>query len=407
MYIEKTDTQFIIHNGDDSVFKSWTLSDYTDIDAFVEALKADTSITDVFEIKKYGCEGMAFSEINNFEKILLCKEHTEILYKQGADRPTYTGNVYWDSYPTIIRSSDIGYEHVLKVNYRVINGFIEKAYVSLDGMFLRFNNANYGISDMKLTANLAGIISQVIGVSVLPYKPTMTPMLSMQHVVRVNENLENTNMVTSTMRQYDMLAYLRKKGFVGQNFNECMASIRGSLAIDKPTYCLTFDDHQRSIWANKEIRDVFNQFSAKPTLIYLFTAEDLSGATPPSYALSTEEYKAAKASGWDIVNHGFCMYTNRLSYAQFYQGFTKNKESWLRWYGEDVQSYNSHGGEITDYQYYLMKHMGFASISSGSAPLGWYCECGTSIDVQYKRVTWMDSELKWDNVKNNIDGWTE
>ena len=26
MYIEKTDTQFIIHNGDDSVFKSWTLS---------------------------------------------------------------------------------------------------------------------------------------------------------------------------------------------------------------------------------------------------------------------------------------------------------------------------------------------------------------------------------------------
>ena len=407
MYIEKTDTQFIIHNGDDSMFKSWTLSNYTDIDAFVEALKVDTDVTEVFEIKKYGCEGMAFSEINNFEKILLCKEHTEILYTQGQNEPYYTGNVYWDSYPTIIRSSDIGYEHVLKINYRVINGNIAKAYVSLDGMFLRFNNVNIGTSNMKLIANSDGIVSQVTGVSVLPYKPIMTPMLSMQHSMHVNENLENTDMTTTTMRQYDVLAYLKKKGFVGQNYDEYMASIRGALAIDKPTYCLTFDDYQASIWRNKQIRDVFNQFRAKPTLIYLFVASDFDGSNPPSYALSADEYKAAKASGWDIVDHGFCMYTDMLSYAQFYQGFTKNKEAWLRWYGEDVQSYNAHGREVTDFQFYLMKHMGFHSISSGSATLGWFCECGTPVEVQYKRVTWMDSEQPWESVKYNIDEWAE
>jgi hypothetical protein len=258
-----------------------------------------------------------------------------------------------------------------------------------------------------LTADTNGIISQFNSFSVNPYKEIQTPMLSMQHRIDVADNPIGQDMITTTARQYDMLSYLQSKGFVGENFQECMDSIRGTRTPNKPVYCLTFDDMQFRIWRDERIRNIFNQFRAKPTLVYLFDTVDYEGNTPPDYALTKEEYIAAKSCGWDIISHGFCMYNDKLSYAQFIWGFEKTKEKWLQWYGESLNCYNAHGSEITDYQFYLLKHLGFNSIASGVAKLGWFCECGTTIDVQYKRVVFMDSELSWDTVKQDIDEWID
>lgn len=405
-YISKTDTNFTFYKNDNSVYKTFTLANYSDVDAFVEALKADSDITDFFEIVKFGCEGVAFSAINNFAKINLTKYVQEILYLQGNDTPTPTGNQYWDSYPTYIRTSDIGFEHALKFNYQVVNGFIKTVFVSLDGMFVRFTNLSI-MTKITVKANLDGIVDSVDNLSIMPYERAITPMLSMQHVVDVSETLVNQDMHTSTMRQYDMLAYLRGKGFAGQNFSEAVDTITGTVSAKSLLYGLTFDDFPVHIWRNETIRNLFNQFRAKITLICLFAATDFDSALPPAHSPTKDEYNAIRKCGWDIISHGFCMYTSQLSYAQFQTGFARLKEKWSDWYNDEVCAYNPHGEEITDYQYYLLKQMGYNSICSGSAYLGWYCEAGTNIDLQYKRVTFMDSELNWDTVKQYIDNWLE
>jgi hypothetical protein len=410
-YIQKTSTTFSVKQSDGTVIKSFTLSNYTDVDGLVEALKADSTISANFEIIKYGCEGVAFTEIADFDKIYLSKYIDEIQYLQasGSSDPIYTGAHYWDAYPVFIRTSDVGYEHSLKFNYRIVGGVVKSVYVSLDGMYVRFKNLN--VSESLVVHANTSIVSSVDGLSIMPYKRAITPMLSMQHGMDVQDHVNNPSigMHTSTMRQYDMLAYLKKKGFVGENYGECMDTIRGTRTCDNMTYCLTFDDRQCSFWRTDAIRNLFNMFRAKPTLIYLFSATDFDSINPPdpNYFLTKDEYDAMKKSGWDIVTHGFCMHTDLLSYAQFYNGFSKHKADWMRWYGEDVQSYNAHGDDIMDYQFYLLKHMGFGCMSSGSAANGWFCEAGCKVDVEYKRVVWMDSELAWSTVKSNIDSWIE
>ena len=405
-YLEKNDTALSIKKGDNTVFKSFVFGDYADIDAMVEAMKNDAELTQYFEIVKYGCEGITADKINNFQKVYLSKYLDEILYEQGNDTPTFTGKHYWDAYPTFVRTNDVGYLHTLKFNYRVIDGNIKTVFVSFDGMFVRFVNQSL-MAKLVLKANTSGIIDEVSNLSIMPYKRADTPLLSMQHVVRQSDVLINQSMITSTMRQYDILSYLKSKGFAGMNLEEYISTIRGTNAVGGLAYCLTFDDYQREIWANAEIRNLFNQFRAKPTLVYLFVATDFSRETPPYYAPTKEEYDAIKKSGWGIVTHGFCMYSDMLGYAQFQQGFALNKSRWLQWYNEDVTVYNPHGAEITDFQFYLLKKMGFNSITSGSAYLGWFCESGTELDLEYKRVVWLDSELNWETVKQNIDNWLE
>lgn len=406
-YIEKTATNFTIYNGDSTVYKSFVLSNYSDVDAFVEALKVDSDITTYFDVVKYGCEGISFAEINNFSKIYLTKEVQEIYYDSDAQgQPVYTGNEYWDAYPTIIRSSDVGYEHILKFNYRIINNHVGFVYVSLDGMFVKFYNTQISIAnDTEVVINDT-IVDSSIKLSILPYKPASTPLLSMQHRVVVGDSILGETGKTTTMRLYDMLAYFKRLGFIGQNIEESLSTITGINSIEKPAYCLTFDDRQDNLWRDERIRNIFNQFKASPTLVYILYVSEMAAGSIPLGIIQKEEYDAMKATGWGFISHGFSLLTNYLSYAQFKYGFELTKEKWLDWYNEDVTTYNPHGEEILDYQFYLLKHLGFSSICSGSAHLGWYCESGTTIDIQYKRETLLDSEKNWNTVvKPLIDDW--
>ena len=402
-YIVKDSNSFTIHNGDGTEYRNYLFANYKDVEDMVDAMINDLSGD--FDVVKYACEGVSFDAIENFDKIYISKQVNEIYYKESS-QIEYTGNVYYDSYPTIIKATDKGFVHNLTIGYKIDGEVIKTMYFIWDGMWVKFNNIALRTSDMVMVYN-STFIDSIKNVILKPYQKMIAPMLSMQHQVVYSDELINQNMVTSTKRQQNMLAYLAKKGFVGVNFNEYVSIIKGSLAINSPVYCLTFDDRQKNIWTDERIRNIFNKYRAKPTLVYVFNVSDYNGENPPSSALTKEQYWELKNSGWDVISHGFCIHTGELSYAQFVNGFNKTKQKWLDWYGEDVCAYNAHGQEITDFQYYLLKNMGFATVASGIALLGWYCNCGMTIDVQYKRVTWMDSEQSWDSVKTNIDNWVE
>lgn len=402
-YITKDSKSFTIHNGDGSEYRNYLFANYNDVEGLVDAMIDDLSVD--FDIVKYACEGVSFDAIENFDKIYISRQVNEIYYAESS-QIEYTGNVYYDSYPTIIKATDKGFVHNLTIGYKIDGELIKTMYFIWDGMLVKFTDLSLRTSDMVMTYNSA-FIDSIKNVVLKPYQKIIAPMLSMQHQVVYSDDLINQNMVTSTKRQQNMLAYLAKKGFVGVNFNECVSIIKGSLAINSPVYCLTFDDRQKNLWTDERIRNIFNKYRAKPTLVYIFNVSDYNGENPPSSALTKEQYWELKNSGWDVISHGFCIHTGELSYAQFVNGFNKTKQKWLDWYGEDVCAYNAHGQEITDFQYYLLKNMGFTAIASGIALLGWYCNCGTTVDVQYKRVTWMDSEQSWDSVKTNIDNWVE
>lgn len=402
-YIAKDSNSFTIHNGDGSEYRNYLFANYNDVEELVDAMIDDLS--EDFDVVKYACEGVSFDAIENFDKIYISKQVNEIYYTESS-QIEYTGNVYYDSYPTTIKATDKGFVHNLTIGYKIDGEVIKTMYFIWDGMWVKFNGLSLRTSDMVMTYN-STFINSIKNVVLKPYQKMVAPLLSMQHQVVYSNDLVNQDMVTSTKRQQNMLAYLAQKGFVGVNFNECVSIIRGSQAITSPVYCLTFDDRQKNLWTDERIRKIFNKYRAKPTLVYVFNVSDYAGENPPSSALTREQYWELKNSGWDVISHGFCIHTGELSYAQFVNGFNKTKQKWLDWYGEDVCAYNAHGQEITDFQYYLLKNMGFTAIASGIALLGWYCNCGTTVDVQYKRVTWMDSEQSWDTVKANIDGWVE
>ena len=122
-----------------------------------------------------------------------------------------------------------------------------------------------------------------------------------------------------------MLQYLNKSGFSSQNMHEAIQSIKGGNNTDSPTYCLTFDDYQSIIWKNQNIRNLFNEFGAKPTLIYIVDGNNLDAESPLSKYISKDDFYAMKNAGWDMISHGFTMYVNRMSYAQFKTGFEKTK----------------------------------------------------------------------------------
>ena len=399
-YLSKTSEAISIHYGDDSILEQYVLSQFSDVASLVDAMIASTTLSEHFVVEKYGCEGVTFEEISNFDKIYLVRQHTEYLYQQGDDIPTPTGETYWDSYPTMIKTNDVGFKHHMNVSYKVVDGYVKKLHFSLDGMFVRFETS---IELNKNTMSYNSDLMDYATYSEYPYTPPITPLLSMQHWVVESDNILGQYMKTTTYRLNTILSYLSQLGFVGQNFHECLDTIRGINKTDVQTYCLTFDDYQKSLWTNEVIRKIFNKYNAKPTLVYIINGADLGGDTPPSSAPTQEEYKQMKSSGWNIIPHGFTMYISMMSYAQFVYGFSQTQKKWIDWYGECPVAYNAHGDEPTDYQYYILRSLGFNLITSGSAPLGWYCEAGTTINIQYKRITWLDSEDSWGAVKSRID----
>ncbi len=401
--IKKDEQNFYILKEDGSIYKSYSFTPETPVETFVNTLLSDDEITEDFEIIKYDCSNTTMGDINNFNNIKITSLVDEIYFAQQTDQAKPTGKSYWDSYPTFIKKGDKGYEHKFKMSYRVVDNKITHIQISIDGMYVRFNNLSLETGNLKMYAN-TNRIKTVSNAAILPYKQTYTPLLSMQHNVVKSDEVLGKSLRTSTKRQREMLEYLKQKGFKAINFSECMSALKGETELDSPTYCLTFDDLQRNIWQDTEIRNLFNEYNAKPTLVYLaFYSSSLSSKEIPDYFLSKEEHKELKEAGWDFVYHGFTMYTGQLSYAQFKWGFETSRERWNDWYGEELTSYNPHGADLGDHQYHLLKNMGWKNITSTTSKQGWFCECGTTINIQYKRVGWMDSEIEWETVKKNID----
>ena len=196
-----------------------------------------------------------------------------------------------------------------------------------------------------------------------PYKNIHTPMLSMLHSVVEGDAILGESMKITTFRLNSILSYLQRRGFVAQNYEECINTIRGINAVDSPTYCLSFDDFTKNLWTNENIRNIFNKYNAKPTLVYIIEGKDLIGDEPPIKAPTREEYQVIKNSGWSIIPHGYSAYTDKTSYAQFVKGFKLTKDKWVEWYGECPIAYNPHSMEIKDYQYNLLKQMGYGFIT--------------------------------------------
>lgn len=401
-YLRKTDDVFSIYKGNGSIFKSFNVSSLSSDELF-ELLQNDSDILSLFELKRYSGKGVMMSNVNNFKKVYLNKEIAEILYKQGSDVATPTGKVYYDAYPCIIKSNDFGFEHTLTISYKMNGTAITEETFSLDGLYAKLTKSH----DSKFwqVSIPDDIISEVLSVEIFDYKKIDNPLLSLQHTVVVGDSESEMNMHTTTKRMHDILSYLSSKGAVSVNLEEYKNILTGKYKNLNKIFCLTFDDFQKSLWTNEEIRNLLFKFDVKPSMYYIINSEDLGLETPPEYAPSTLEFEQMRNSGWYVGSHGFCMYTDRLSYAQFVYGFNRYVEAFLKWYKQKVDSYNSHGAEILDFQYALLKTMGFNTITSGTAPLGFTCCVPTNIDVQYKRITYLDSMQNWDAVKSNLDKW--
>lgn len=405
-YMQKEELLFNIYYGDSTIYKSYNISADTPVDTFVNMLQSDTVLLKDFEIVKYDCEGVVMGEIDDFSYINLTSLIDEIYFTQSSTTPQKTGNTYWDSYPVILKKSDKGYKHRLKMSYRVVDNMVTHVQISIDGKYLKYDNVSLPAQNLCLTA-IESVVDSISSLSITPYKQTSTPLISMQHTVKVSDKYLGISMQTSTKRQREVLEYLKLKGFKSLNYGEFISCMKGEKDFDCPTYCLTYDDYQHDMWRNDEIRNMFNEYNAKPTLVYLFTSQNLSSDDIPQNVLTREEYEDMKAAGWDVISHGFCMFTSHLSYAQFKWGFEMLRKRWYDWYGVDMKSYNPHGYELLDHQYYLLKCMGWENMSSGTATQGWFCEYNTPLDIQYKRVGWMDGDQDWEKVKTNIDKYCE
>lgn len=409
-YIAKSDTEFTIYYSDDTVYRTYILANYNDVAELVDAMKADLSSN--FDIIKYSCEGVAFTAIDNFSKIKISAKLNETYYRayDGENPIKYTGNVYYDSYPTFIKTSDIGYKHKLIINYHIDNGFITKMQFIIDGMFHNVSGISLPIMQMLFTAN-SNFVDTVYNVKISPYHNNIAPLISMHHNVVVSDKLSDIDMVNSTFRIETILGYFSEKGVVGVNLEDAVRLIRGDMASTRPVYCLTFDDKRTNLWTNEIIRNIFNKYRAKPTLVFNMYIDEIYNAnTLPASFLTKEQYQLMKSFGWCMTSHGFSGHTDTLSYAQLVKGFEITQNKWQEFYGDSVFIYSPHNHTITTYQNELIKALGYQVVDTTylgeSYGHGAYCANGAMVNCAYYRVMWMgDDHYSWDSIKNNIEVW--
>lgn len=459
-YFKKTDTRFSIYDGND--VELWGYNANSDdewgpiIDAMISATEEGGALED-FEVIKYGCEGNTFGEVLPAifgSKTFLSKETREIDYHQrpingwlglehpmpsgsGADGSThkwhmddvvpngegreeesfeYEGTTitdvfrtYWDSYPTIIKTTDLGYEHYVRFNYHVKDGKIEDLYFCFDGYAWIFNEAvNIPADGIKLLVNED--LVEVTNISISPYKEIFTPAICMLHkIITTNIPDGDKNNITY-QRLYDILSYFSVKGFANISIDDAISSIAGGRALDRRSYCLTFDDYRRvDTWQNEKVRTLLQDFNAKVSVSSLWTPEALYSTEPTAEAFSKEEYAMAKNSGWTIFPHGVGQYNPYLTYAQFKNAWIGIKQKWAEWYNEIPMLYGNHSNQMQNYQIMLMKHWGY-SYKHGTAwdpddrqPL---LEAGASFiyNGEYPRFHIRgEAYYTWEDMKSRID----
>lgn len=388
-YLEKTELALTIHNGDGSVLRTYIFANYSNWDELLAEMIAETTNGEVledFEVIKYGCEGDGFDSVNNFEKVYLSKEIREVDYHQRAQNQTAGGTIssfdpmpsgtgssipsepeefrtYWDSYPTFIRTSDIGFTHIVRLNYHVKDNVVEDLHFSFDGYAYNFTeDIAIPLSGLKLIVNESKV--SVTNVSISPYKEIFTPIIMMLHDITPNNEPPSDFNNNTYERIYDLLAYLRLKGFVNIGLYETLNCIDGGRALDRRAFCFYFDDHRQAIWNNEKIRNLMHYYNVYPFLNLLANIEDYLEDEPPctpphDFMLSKEEYAMAKSSGWEMAPHSITAYGDYLTYAQFKYAFELVKTKWRQWYGEDPRFLGWHMRQIQPHQYMTARHMGY------------------------------------------------
>lgn len=404
-YIKKDENYFTIHYADGSIIRQYKLADYENVDAMVEAMLADEELAEDFEIIKIDTDGFLFKDINNFEKINLTKYHKEIPFVQVGSQ-YYTGQEYWDSYPTLIRSNDIGFEHTLQFNIIVENGKPRLIETVLDGIWLHYGfkvALNNPYIEVLLTDE--SLVSEVTSVEISEYKTRYVPIINALHYIDEGDYV-NKYLHISTKRLYDYMSYFKDRGIKHISYQESLDILKGKKEAQGYTYHLMFDDRQKTHWTNKNIRSIFEKFDVKPTLPYIIEGVNMNDENPPSYALSRDEYKEMTAAGWSTITHGFTLHTDELSYAQFYQGFKRTKEAWKRWYNVDINAYVPHDNFPTIIQYHLLKYFRIEAVTPSSNPYGTYSKAANTMDMPYGRFTDLDSEYAWDKIELKLFYWS-
>jgi len=396
-YLSKTDTSFTIYYGDNTVFKSFDITNLS-VEEFLNTLQNDTDITDIFEIKRFGGIGDMMSDINNFDKIYLNKSISEVNYAGEQ-----TSKQYYDAYPCLIKRNDIDYEHELLLKYKYTGNELTQLVIIFDGMYVsiapRTNEKEYKYLNIQIPSNI-----EVLSANLEDNHLMAFPFLSLQHVVVDNDSEDHHNMITSRKRLEEILAYFNFKNASPVSMDGLKDFIRGVSNPQQPIYHLTFDDYNNNLWRIENIRNVFLKYGVKPSLMYLLNITDSENQTPPDYMPTLDEFKQMSDSGWNLATHGFSGKTDLLSYAQLTYGFTKLFSAYLRWYNRFPYSYAPHEDELVDYVYYQLRQMGINTIISGMADLGWFFG-QTNLDIQYKRHTGLDSTEDWATVKEEIDTW--
>ncbi|MBR3612337.1 MAG: hypothetical protein IKL54_03485 [Bacteroidaceae bacterium] len=404
-YIAKDDNYFTISYADGSILRQYALENYKNVDELVEAMLADNELTQIFEIVKINTAEFLFNDINNFDKVNLTKYHKEIPFVQVGSS-LYTGQEYWDSYPTLIRSNDIGFEHTLQFNILVEDGNTRVIETVFDGMWLHHEMKRTITSPyIQVELNDESFISEVTSVQIEDYKTRYIPIINALHYIYEGDYV-NKYLYISTKRLYDYMSYFKDRGMKHISYQESLDILQGKKEATGYTYHLMFDDRQKSHWTNKNVRAIFEKFDVKPTLPYIIEGVNMNDDVPPSYALSQDEYKEMTDAGWGTITHGFTLHTDKLSYAQFYQGFKRTKDAWKRWYNADINAYVPHDNFPTIIQYHLLKYFGIQAVTPSSNPYGTYSKGDNCMDMPYGRFTALDSEYPWDKIELSLYNWT-
>lgn len=412
-YLRKTDSRISVFDGNNVELWGYNAANNDMLEPIIDAMIAATGAGEAledFEIIKYGCEGNKFGDIIPAiyeNKIYLSKELYEVDYHQrltdgwvGLGHPMPSGSgangsthkwhmddvvpngegrkeesfgyedttitdvfrTYWDSYPTIIKTTDIGYEHYVRFNYHVKDGKIEDLFFSFDGFAWNFNTPqDIPIDGLRLLANTDLI--DVTDITISPYKEIFTPAICMLHKIITSNIPDGDKNNITYQRLYDILSYFRKKKFSNISLDEAISSIDGGRAIDRPVYCLTFDDYRRQdTWQDDKVRTLLEMFDVKVSWTSLWTPEALYVADPPQELMTSKEYTTAKNSGWTIFPHGIGQYNPYFTYAQFINAWIGIKDKWNAWYGEIPRLYGNHSNSMKSHQIDLMKHLGYTYI---------------------------------------------
>lgn len=404
-YIKKDENYFTIHYADGSIIRQYKLADYQSVDAMLDVMQQDNQLTDVFEIKNLSDREYSFDEINNFDKINLTKYHKEIPFVQVGSQ-YYTGQEYWDSYPTLIQGTDIGTEHTLQFNIKVENGVPKLVETVFDGVWAHNEPPVINIRNPYIQVNLGEntVIREITGIEISDYKVRYAPIVCALHYIQEGESTNKTLHISSK-RLHDYLAYFKDRGIKPISYDESIEIIQGKKEATGHTFHLCFDDRQKSHWTNKNVRAIFEKFDVKPTLPYIIEGVNMNDETPPWYALSQSEYKEMTDAGWRTITHGFTLHTDELSYAQFNEGFRRTKEVWKKWYDADLSAYVPHDNFPTIVQFHLLKYFGIQVVTPSSNPYGTYVKAGTTLNIPYGRCTVLDNEYAWDKIELWMHNW--